>query len=210
MKYLDLKKLVLTSSIIALSTFGATDPSDLKLKVYKVAVSTSVLCTNPVTVFEESSPSYTDFLDSPTLGSGTITDGTYPCVMIEFSDNLKFTPTANDGDDCVAGTEYTLDVCGASYGGSGQLVDGTAFTCDDTDQRVAMYISTTSTDTSNPTNAFTPPTTTNDGDRGINLGSALVIDGTSSAKFVVNASGNVSDSGSTCEMAPPLFSFSKL
>jgi hypothetical protein len=46
------------------------DPTYLKLKVYKFAVSTSPFCTNPVTVFEEANPSYTDVLLGPSLGNG--------------------------------------------------------------------------------------------------------------------------------------------
>ena len=190
-----------------LNSFAATNPDIMQLKVYKVAVSTSVFCTNPITLFEDNSASYSDFLTSPTIGNGQLSDGTYPCVMIEFSSLIVFSPAANDGDDCAAATTYNLNVCSS---GSARLIDGTTVNCTAGDDRIAMYLSTTSTDTSNPTDAFTPPTTISDADRGINLGSALVISGTASAKFVVNGTGNVSDTGASCDMAPPLFSFSKL
>ena len=62
-------------------------PTSLKLKVYKMAVSTSGLCTNLVTVVDNgATPSEVDFTQDPALGSGSIADGTYPCIVIEFAD----------------------------------------------------------------------------------------------------------------------------
>lgn len=195
------------------------DPSFLKIKVYKFAVSTSPFCTNPVTVIENDSPTYTDVLSNPDFGDGTITDGTYPCVIIEFSDTIKYAPNANStSGNCTNGTEYTLDVCNASGGGTFKLVNGTTGTCASGEQRVAMYLSTTSTSTGGGANAFLPPVTTSDGTKGFNLGSALEVSGTSIAKFVVNGTDKICDTNdgscngaaTSCEMQPPLFSFSKL
>lgn len=215
MKYL-LLALTLTASQFSYATNVNIDPTNLRLKVYKLAVSTSALCTNLTTVINESAPSYMDFLDNPTLGSGLLTDGTYPCVVIEFSDQVKYTPDeTSDGGNCNSAVEETLDVCSS---GTSVLVDGTTTTCTAGDDRVAMYLSTTSTSTGGGADAFNAPTTTNDSSNGFNLGSALTVSGTSSAKFVVNGSGKVCDtddvscsgSANSCELAPPTFTFVQL
>lgn len=215
MKYLLLALTVFASQISSAADLGL-DPANLKLKVYKLAVSTSALCTNLTTVIDESAPDYMDFLSNPTLGSGLLTNGTYPCIVIEMSDQVKFTPDeTSDGGNCSTGVEETLDVCSS---GSSKLVDGTTTTCASGDNRVAMYLSTTSTSTGGGADAFNPPTTTSDSSNGFNLGSALTVSGTSSAKFVVNGSGKVCDtddggcsgSANSCELAPPTFTFVQL
>jgi hypothetical protein len=146
--------------------------------------------------------------------------------VIEFSDLVKFTPSSNsDGGHCLSSTEYTLDVC-RSGGSTSVLIDGTTTTCTGTDgtntsygtpgdDRVAMYISTATT---GGNDAFNRPTSVGDNARGLNLGAALTISGSSSGKFVVNPTGKVCDNatagcesgpggGTTCNMGPPAFSF---
>jgi hypothetical protein len=205
--------------------------SSIKLKVYKMAVSTSPLCTNLITVLDNgSSPTEVDFLQNPNLGSGTLTDGTYSCIVIEFSDLVKFTPSSNSSSGhCSISTEYTLDVC-RSGGSTSLLIDGSTTTCTGTDgtntsygtpgaDRVAMYISTASSLASGA-DAFNKPTTIGDAVKGLKLNSALTVSGTSAGKFDVNSSGKVCDNGTagcengsgggtTCNMGPPVFSFSK-
>lgn len=233
-----MKKLVLGMALSACLPFSAfaadlsLSASSIKLKVYKMAVSTSPLCTNLITVLNNgSTPTEVDFLQNPSLGSGQLANGTYPCIVIEFSDLVKFTPSANStSGNCSTATEYTLDVCRAANGDTSKLIDGTTTTCTGTegdnttygtpgDDRVAMYISTASTGAGS--DAFNPPTVVGDATKGLNLGAALTITGTSSGKFVVNPAGQVCDNatagceggaggGTKCQMGPPAFSFSKL
>jgi hypothetical protein len=205
--------------------------SSIKLKVYKMAVSTSPLCTGLVTVLDNgNTPTEVDFLQNPNLGNGTLADGTYACIVIEFSDLVKFTPsTTSTAGHCNSATEYTLDVCRAGSGDSSILIDGTTTTCTgvsgDKDNygtpgadRVAMYISTATT---GGADAFNRPTSIGDNAHGLNLGAALTISGTSSGKFIANPAGQVCDmagvgceggngTGTTCQMGPPAFSFIKL
>lgn len=190
---------------------ATTNPGFLKLKIYKVAISSSPLCTNPITVLSEEGPTYTDFLTSPSIGSGSVADGNYPCVIIEFSDNIQFTSSTSTGN-CATATTYTSDVCGASFGGAFTLLDGTTGTCGATEQRVAMYLSTASTGGSGSANAFLAPTSIGDTARGFNLGAALIVSGSSSAKFIVNASNKIdgADESGLCAMQAPAFSFSKI
>lgn len=219
-------KYIMLSSLFMISVNAANtglNAASLKLKVYKFAVSTSSLCTNLVTVIDNgSSPTEVDFVGSVNLGSGTVTDGTYPCVVIEFSDNIKYTPSSNStAGNCSTSTEYTSDVCRASS--TSALIDGTTTTCDSSANKVAMYI-TTASSASSSSDAFNPPTTIGDTTKGFNLGSALTISGTSSGKFVVNPNGKVCDTDAaagacdgetdanlnTCRMEPPTFSFTEI
>ncbi len=222
--------LLFMSLLTANLTFAANrgDPSSLKLSIYKMAVSTSPLCTNLTTVIDNGdTPSEVEFIGGINIGSGTIVNGTYPCVVIEFNDNIKFTPNFNsDGGNCLSSAESTLDVCRdynsnniVEDGEFSTLIDGSISNCSSavTGDRVAMYLTTAST-LSNGGDSFNPPTTNPDSTKGLNLGSALVISGTSTAKFVVNGTAKVCDgddsacngSAGQCEMEPPLFSFTQL
>ena len=196
-------------------------PSSLKLAVYKVSVSTSPLCTNLMTVIDNgSTPSEVNFVGGVQLGTGTIPIGVYPCIAIEFSDNIKFTPAANStSGNCLASTEETLDVCRSGNGDTSVLADGTVTTCTNGADRVAMYLSTASSQTTQA-DAFNPPTTLGDSTKGFNLGNALTVSGAASGKFIANPAGQVCDGNDsncegggnpgTCNMGPPAFSFSQL
>ncbi|MBC7428413.1 MAG: hypothetical protein H7336_07365 [Bacteriovorax sp.] len=201
------------------------NPSSLKLKVYKFAVSTSPLCTNLITVIDnESSPQEVEFVGSVNLGSGVLADGTYPCVAIEMSDNIKYTSTASSiSGACVANVPNTLDVCRYQGGAAvtSKLINGTTSTCSAgiVDNRVTMYMSTGSPGTGD---AFNPPTSIGVGG-GFQLATALTVSGTSVAKFVVNPTGKMCDATNstsgdcdgvnmtaTCQLEPPVFNFVKV
>lgn len=159
-----MKKIAL-AMLMALSTqlaFSATSPTSLKIKVYQVAVALSADCSSPTVIFSSASGTEKDFMTNPTLGSGSIADGTYNCVMITMDDVIKFTPAANDGGSCLGGTEYSIDLCRdtASSGGetvfsTTDLLEGTVTTttqCSGTSQivgsggvanKVTLYLRTT-------------------------------------------------------------------
>jgi hypothetical protein len=167
-----------------------------------------------VTIIDNTNPSYTNVLDSPTFGTGTVTNGTYPCVVIEFADNIKYAPNAtSDSGNCVSGTEYTLDVCSS---GTSQLIDGTTTTCDSSENIVAMYLSTTSTSSSG-SDGFKPPTQLNDASYGFTLANSLVVSGAVTGTFTVNGTDRICDtndsscdgSSNSCEMGVPAFSFAQ-
>jgi hypothetical protein len=207
-------KILVTCALFASSTAMALDASSLKLKVYSVMMSTSPLCSSPITVFSSSVPTEMDFLSTPTLGSGNPPDATYNCIIIKMSDNIKFKPSASSGS-CVAGTEYINDVCRTDNSGSTRAPDagGAATACTGTDPApvpdiVYLYLTT------NPTagtggNTFMQPSSSSSTD-GLPLTSPLIISGTARSKFVVNATGKVDGTGPTCGMNPPSFGFVKL
>jgi hypothetical protein len=192
----------------------ALDASSLKLQVYSVMLSTSPLCTSPVTVFSSATPTEVDFLATPTLGSGNPPDGTYSCVVIKMSDLIKFTPSASAGL-CTAGTQYVADVCRSDNGGTTQAPDaaGAPTTCSGTDAAphsdpVYLYL-TTNASAGSGGNTFMQPTSSVS-TNGLNLTAPLVISGTARSKFVVNATGKVGSDPSGCGMNPPVFGFQKL
>jgi len=206
-----MKNIVLSfaTAVFASSAFAATsglDPEALKLKIYKVAVSSDPLCTGMLTIFENDAPEYSDFLLSPTLGSGAIPEGTYRCVAIEFSSVIKPTPAeTSDNGDCVQGTPFDLNVAsGANY----TLIDGSTGTASG-DTRVAMWLSTASTTTNGGPghNAFVPPTSNGSSTEGFMLASPLVVSGSAAGTFVVNGAGKIEENSGNCEFQPPLFSF---
>lgn len=189
----------------------ALDASNLLITVYGVAVSASLDCSNPIVVFDSTGGTQTDFMANPTIGGGDIPDGSYPCVMINMSDNITFTPSTSDGVNCVAGTQYTIDVCRAGSG-SKNLRTGTTFgateSCTGSSgspiaDRVTLFLKTNADGSSG---GFVKPTTTSD-PSGIALTNAFVVSGSSSGKFVVDAHGKVSSGGGACGMDPPVFTF---
>ena len=207
-------KFALAAVALLCTPAWALDASSLKLQVYSVMLSTSPLCTSPVTVFSSATPTEVDFLATPTLGSGNPPDATYHCVIIKMSDLIKFTPSASAGL-CMAGTQYTADVCRSDNGGTTQAPDavGAPNACSGTDaapvaDTVHLYL-TTNASAGTGGNTFMQPTgpaSTN----GLNLTAPLVIAGAAKSKFIVNATGKVGDDGVGCGMNPPLFGFQKL
>jgi hypothetical protein len=189
----------------------ALDASSLKLQVYSVMLSTSPLCTSPVTVFSSPTATEVDFLSNPTLGSGNPADGTYNCVVIEMSDLIKFKPSATSGS-CTAGTEYVADVCRTDNGGTTRAPDATGAptSCTGTDaaphaDTVYLYL-TTNASAGSGGQTFTQPTSVSS-TSGLNLTAPLTIAGNAKSKFVVNATGKVSGADVTCGMNPPVFGF---
>lgn len=192
----------------------ALDASSLKLQVYGVMLSTSPLCTSPVTVFSSTTPTEVDFLAAPTLGSGNPPDGTYHCVVIRMSDLIKFTPSGSSGL-CTAGTQYVADVCRSDNGGMTQAPDaaGAPNMCSGTDTApvsnpVYLYL-TTNASAGSGGETFMQPTSTSSGN-GLNLTAPLVIAGMAKSKFIVNATGKVGSDSVGCGMNPPVFGFQKL
>ena len=218
-----MKKLLLSALLtsLSMSAFAAgVDTTALELKIYKFAVSSSPDCTGLTTVVTNSNPSYQDFKGSPDLGSGELADGTYPCVAIEFSDQIRVT---HAGPTSICTSTFIQDVCQA--GSTSTPIGGGVTNCGNSqDDRVVMYITTTKDALSENWDAFNPPICTTAGcgtqntSPGIHLGSSLLVNGSVVGTFTVGTDGKVCD-GDTggncagvggCEMQVPNFSFSQI
>lgn len=221
----DKMKKLLTFALMSSLSFSAfaagVDTTALELKIYKFAVSTSPNCSNLTTVITNSNPSYQDFKGAPDLGSGTLADGTYPCVAIEFSDQIQVTH-AGPTNPCTS--TFIQDVCNTGST-STPISGGAQVTCaTGQDDRVVMYITTAKDSLSENWNAFNPPSCNfadcgnQNTDAGIHLGSSLLVSGSVVGKFTVDTTGKVcnGDTGGNCsgvtgcEMRPPNFSFSQI
>lgn len=203
---------VTTSNFGILANSGI-NPESVHIKVRKVAVSANEDCSSPTTIFSTDSPEYVDMSGSPSIGSGTLANGTYPCVMIEMSDQIRFVPEeTSDSGNCVANTTHTVDVCKDNGGGapSFELIDGTTGTCstaDDTEDFVALFLSTLSTATTGDTGNPFVPATSSDATNGFKLNGSFTVSGDVSSTFTVDFVGKVEDSGSDCDVQPPEFGF---
>ena len=207
--------LLLSSTVLLSANAMALDASSLKLKVYSVMMSTSPLCTSPITIFSNTVPTEVDFLATPTLGSGNPPDGTYNCIIIKMADIIKFKPSTSS-TWCIAGTEYSSDVCRSDNSGTSRAPDasGAATACAGTDASPVsdiVYLYLTTNASAGSGNTFLQPATVNSPD-GLHLTAPLVISGTARSKFSVNAAGKVGEDPSTqsCGMNPPVFGFVKL
>lgn len=216
------------------SSFGTCptttgDPSALKIKVYAVAVSSNKDCSSPKLVSQYAGGQEFDFEANPTIMTGSVSDGTYPCVILLMSDKLKVVPKTTFADNvCVAGTEYTQSVCQDHGGGNHQYYTPMTIAADNTisygtktactgDEVVPLFLSTTSP---NPAGhnliAFEQPISTNsecgaDGTGcGIQLSNAFSVSGAVVGTFVVDFTGKLDEQGDTtcaCSVEAPTFNF---
>lgn len=150
------------------------EASSVLVTVYKIALSTSNLCTNPITIFQSSTGTQVDIKQVPTLGKGKMDSGTYHCLMVEVGKmfNVAASTTQNGNANTTCTTAVNRRIC--ADGQTSKLVDGTAVTCQNAQdaQKVTLYfttISTNNTVTTTTTNALMPPQTTGDTTHGFQL-----------------------------------------
>lgn len=225
-----MKKIIFCFFVFQTMTAFATPAGDLglnasslKLKVYKMAVSTSANCTSPVTVINNgTSPVEVDVKGAnPIFGSGKVPNGTYPCVMMEISDTIKYTGEASASGNCSPAIETSRDLCRLDNAGSTKLLDGSLFNCTNSEDHVVIYLSTNTLINASG-NGFVPPAGAASQD-GVHLGTALTVSGTAVGKLVVNTDtylcDNQNDTGAdcdgpgadnTCRLTGADFSFTKL
>ena len=119
-----MKKHLLVAALllfVAAPAFAGVNASHALVKVYKAWLSADGLCTNPVKIFDATAdpvayPKGYNEVDiasvpPPTFGQGTVPAGTYQCMIVQTTDTNTITPATSDGNQCVAGTQYTPDVC---------------------------------------------------------------------------------------------------
>lgn len=109
-------------------------PTSVKIKLYAAYASTSAACTSPVTLVDNgSTPVEHDFATAPIIASGDPGAGTYNCLILKMSDNIKFkadaTAVAAWSPDCGnTSTEHTFDIYrdGGADDGTWKDKDGNA------------------------------------------------------------------------------------
>jgi hypothetical protein len=206
--------LAVLGSVTSAHAVVHVNPANILVTVYGIAVSTSTDCSNPVVLFDSLTGTQFDFLNNPVLGGGDIADGTYPCVMINMSDVVQFSPATSDGSSCVAGTTYSIDICRSDNGCSFQTRSGTTFSTavaghgtsvSPSSDVVTMFLTTTAA--TNTGDNFRKPASTSDTTRGIPLTNPFVVSGSSAGKFVVNGTNQVYTDTGQCGLDAPIFSF---
>jgi len=163
------------SSVVAQDSEPSTEEpatflnaTSIKYKIYKIALSTSAECTNPVTLLESATGVQSDLLTTPTFAKGKIAAGTYRCVLIELS---KIINTAATGACTTAQNNL---IC--ADGQESKTISGTPVTCSGGtgyEERVVLYYTTLSAQTSG-TRVFLPPTSAADTTSGVTLASPIV------------------------------------
>ncbi len=145
MKYLFLITIPIISFWFHISSALAADATELSIRLYSFAVSTNDDCSNLTSVIDNgSNPSPVNLISADgavNLGVGRIPIGTYPCVVIEMSDHIRF-QTASSSGGCTADTDQEYDVCENPQAPSNTLSDGTTVTCADSEQRIALRLTT--------------------------------------------------------------------
>ncbi|MBF0274059.1 MAG: hypothetical protein HQK84_02385 [Nitrospinae bacterium] len=203
------------------------------ITVYKINLYPNADCTGTAqTILDVSGGQSFDMAASPTLTSSSVTDGTYNCFAMKMSDNVTFTPAADTGTNCVAGTSYTIDVCKPISDGSGGTLtpyyynpeggstpsDAAGYSaCTTGNDTVWVFVSTTSTATAGSSghNAFAPPNSSGScqysGDPspgcGFKLSNAITVSGNTTGTFVFDTDGKVQDSNGACDMEAPNFGY---
>lgn len=204
---------ILSGSAIA-SPKGTIDAAVMKFKVYKFAASLTTDCKNPITIFSDANGVEKDMLAGPTFGSGPISAGIYPCVMIEVSkiiSDLPVTSTGADSAGCntLAATATPQKDVICQNDQKSQLIDGTSVTCSGdaaNDQHVTLFLSTIA----NPTDgegALLPPASITDTTRGIKLTSPFVVTGDTAGTLSVKKTNFFMSTATECGSSAPTFSF---
>ncbi|MDZ4676409.1 MAG: hypothetical protein SGI74_02780 [Oligoflexia bacterium] len=211
-----MKNLILVIAVILISTqaFAVSNPRNVIMKIYALGVSKNADCSNPTLVMTYPGGKEFDFKNGSSLGGGDVADGTYPCVIMQMSDVIRFVPNVTDGV-CVAGTTYTLDVCragGGTYTPISNGVFGTSRACTGTtaapiDDKVLLFLSTTSTNAGGGGGSAFDQPIPSPSVNGFTLNGAFTVAGTRSATFVVNFDNKIDGSGAACDVLPPVFGF---
>lgn len=206
--------------LVASQAMATVGTSEATIKLYRAYLSENADCSDPVLFLdgeaEEAGFFEVDMADAPTIGDGTIAEGTYQCVIFKMSDQVTFTPDATE-DDCTAGTQVEMDVCRDYGDGSTPTVTdattGTGTSCnseDGVEDTIWVYVSTGSTTSEGGDgdhNAFAPPSDS-EPTNGFLLNDEIVISGDITGTFLFGTDDKVSSSFGECDMQPPDFGFS--
>ncbi|MFH1874198.1 MAG: hypothetical protein ABH859_03310 [Pseudomonadota bacterium] len=226
-----MKKIIylgLLLSFLSSPALAATNASSAIIRLYKAYMSTSGDCSSPEVFFDAASDPTTypngyaevDMVNNPTIGSGSLTGGTYQCVIFKMSDQITFTAADDEGAQCVQDQTYTTDVC---WNWNDNVVIKNPETNEETlcttmgepAETIWVYISTWSTlltgSGCEDCDGFIPPTTDGDTKNGYKLTNAVDLGSNIIGTFVFGTDGKVvtEQSGGLerCGLETPDFSF---
>jgi hypothetical protein len=175
------------------------DASEVNIKIFKMWVSPNTDCTDARLVYNNASATYQNMVDNPTFGTGSIPNGTYPCVVLKMSDLINGKPNYNStSGHCLTNTTVNLDVFRADNDSSSTCPDGTQISGrTDAEDDPCLYMSTSGSDSNVgwlPTSPFP-------------LVGALRVSGDFVGTFVSDFRGKIEDAGGECGIQPPVFGF---
>jgi len=186
----------------------ATDsvsPSDVEINFQDLYLSKNTDCSNPQHVLHNSSNATQNFINSPTLGAGSVPKGTYPCAIVGIYSQITMTPAASTTSStppaCVKGVSVTNQIC-RSGGSSVDPATGATITCvTGTPTEVFGYFSTTGVASNGGGSGLSPTSP-------LPLSSALVVTGNHTLHFVVDFDNTMQDfgGGSSCNTQAPTMS----
>lgn len=211
---------------VAVTAFGSNafangNPSSVKVNIYGVAVSQNANCSNAQMVSYNPAGTVYELTQNPQLVSGNLPTGSYQCVVLYMDDLITYIPATNVGTNCVAGQTYQRIICHSDSScqyttatiANGALTYGSTATSSassssDTSHinQVLLFLSTGSTAT-NGNHAFQQPVSP-PSSNGLQLSGAFTVSPTGgTGTFVINFNNQITDTGSTCDLEPPTFSF---
>lgn len=206
--------LLLTRSAFAQDSEPAVaelEAAAVQVTVYKIALSSNSLCTNPITIFDSSTGAQVDLKQVPTLAKGKINNGTYHCLMVEVSKMIRTAAsTTQDGNpNITCTTSVNRRICADNQ--ASKLINGTAVTCLNAQdaanppQRVTLYFTTLSTNNNSDTsgtNTLLPPTTTTDTGYALSLSGPITYPTNKTARLRLKK--KVVLGNSNCDVIPKL------
>lgn len=185
--------LVLSSGAALAQNTG--DPSEVRLKIEAMWVSENADCTEATRVFEEVPAVYRDMTQSPVFGAANVVNGTYACLVFRMSDRIEGRSAYDSASgNCTDGQQLVLDIF---RNGSSTCPDGSQVAATSGEDVPCVYFSTSGTGASDP---FEPG-------MALPLLSAFVVDQDKSATIVTDFRGQIVDTGSQCDIFPPVFRF---
>lgn len=177
------------------------DASAVNMKIYKMWVSPNTDCSDATLVYSEANPSYQNMIDNPTLGTGAIANGTYPCIAIKMSDVITGRPnyTSTSGN-CTPTTDIVIDVFrspSASTCPDDTTASGSGSDAVPAQDSPCLFMSTAGSDSNEGWRADSP----------FPLNGAFVVSGAVAGTFVADFRGKIEDAFGECGIQPPVFGF---
>ena len=197
----------------------------------KIYFYTDVYCTEgkqTLTFLGDITPTASDkedYAGNPTLGSGSMPNGTYKCMAIRIWDNVTYSPTTDTTSGaCDNETNYTMDLCGGGTNDEALVSywdsdTGASANCtidsSPASEWIWIYMSTSSTDEAADdecSNCNNYPPTSDNLTKGITLGGALVISAAKTSTFKTTLTNRIADesvwsASGPCSMLKPAFTF---